>query len=460
MFRLPLLPPPLLAGCVAPPPYRMDQLPYDVAPRPNRLPPSPYATTPTPAVIATPLPPPRAYPPGAYPGADPGEPTQLEPPPAPPPGTLTIIGPSDLPPASPAPPPSHRPNPARPHRTPPTLPAGMPSSSSCSNPCPTPPMPRPRAPPASRGPRPSLQQRRADAGLPPNARPEARHRPVRPAMPRILTAAAAQLGPIQRAEGRDVAVARMIRLMERAQARGVQLVVFPGAGAHHLLPPPLPRRSRRGRPLVRNRDALERHRPALRGRKAHRHRLPPGLCRDRRGAGRARHPPPPPLQHRHPGGPHRRDPAEIPQDPSPRPRRLPPPAQGPAPRKALLRSRQPRLPRHPRPHGRARHQHGPADLQRPALARGLARAGPAIVELVMLGYNTPSINQNAAGFEAHHLRVFHSHLSIQSAPIRTAASPLPRPKPAPKTTANCSATASSSTPRARSWPKPQPGTTS
>src|ERR1019366_4373228 len=36
------------------------------------------------------------------------------------------------------------------------------------------------------------------------------------------------------------------------------------------------------------------------------------------------------------------------------------------------------------------------------------------VELVMLGYNTPSTNQAATGFEAHHLRVFHSHLSIQA----------------------------------------------
>ena len=45
--------------------------------------------------------------------------------------------------------------------------------------------------------------------------------------PRLLTVAAAQLGPLQRAEGRDVAVARMVALMERAQARGVQLVVFP-----------------------------------------------------------------------------------------------------------------------------------------------------------------------------------------------------------------------------------------
>ncbi len=42
------------------------------------------------------------------------------------------------------------------------------------------------------------------------------------------------------------------------------------------------------------------------------------------------------------------------------------------------------------------------------------------VELVMLGYNTPSINQDAAGFEAHHLRVFHSHLSIQAGAYQNA----------------------------------------
>jgi N-carbamoyl-D-amino-acid hydrolase len=44
---------------------------------------------------------------------------------------------------------------------------------------------------------------------------------------RIITVAAAQLGPIQKAEPRSVAVARMVRLMERAHKRGVQLVVFP-----------------------------------------------------------------------------------------------------------------------------------------------------------------------------------------------------------------------------------------
>ena len=36
------------------------------------------------------------------------------------------------------------------------------------------------------------------------------------------------------------------------------------------------------------------------------------------------------------------------------------------------------------------------------------------VELVVLGYNTPSLNQAGGAFEAHHLRVFHSHLSIQA----------------------------------------------
>jgi predicted amidohydrolase len=36
------------------------------------------------------------------------------------------------------------------------------------------------------------------------------------------------------------------------------------------------------------------------------------------------------------------------------------------------------------------------------------------VELLMLGYNTPSLNMESGGFEAHHVRVFHSHLSIQA----------------------------------------------
>ncbi len=46
-------------------------------------------------------------------------------------------------------------------------------------------------------------------------------------MTRRLTLAAAQLGPIQKAEGRDVAVGRMVRLMETAHRRGAEVVVFP-----------------------------------------------------------------------------------------------------------------------------------------------------------------------------------------------------------------------------------------
>jgi predicted amidohydrolase len=42
------------------------------------------------------------------------------------------------------------------------------------------------------------------------------------------------------------------------------------------------------------------------------------------------------------------------------------------------------------------------------------------VELVMLGYNTPSTNTSAAGFEAPHLRVFHSHLSVQAGAYQNA----------------------------------------
>src|SRR5688572_22479915 len=46
-------------------------------------------------------------------------------------------------------------------------------------------------------------------------------------MPRNLTIAAAQLGPIARSESRERAVARLIALMREARSRGADLVVFP-----------------------------------------------------------------------------------------------------------------------------------------------------------------------------------------------------------------------------------------
>lgn len=46
-------------------------------------------------------------------------------------------------------------------------------------------------------------------------------------MSRVLTVAGAQLGPIARTEPRTSAVARMVRLMEKAHAKGAGLIVFP-----------------------------------------------------------------------------------------------------------------------------------------------------------------------------------------------------------------------------------------
>jgi len=44
---------------------------------------------------------------------------------------------------------------------------------------------------------------------------------------RLVNVAAAQLGPIQRAEGRDAVVRRMLALMDAAKARGADLIVYP-----------------------------------------------------------------------------------------------------------------------------------------------------------------------------------------------------------------------------------------
>ncbi|UGV28260.1 N-carbamoyl-D-amino-acid hydrolase [Rhodopseudomonas boonkerdii] len=44
---------------------------------------------------------------------------------------------------------------------------------------------------------------------------------------RVINVAAAQLGPIQRAEGRDQVVKRMLALMDEAKSRGADLIVYP-----------------------------------------------------------------------------------------------------------------------------------------------------------------------------------------------------------------------------------------
>ena len=231
-------------------------------------------------------------------------------------------------------------------------------------------------------------------------------------MPRTVTVAAAQLGPIQRAEPRASAVDRMVRLMERAHARGVQVVVFPElalttffprhyhadrAEADHWFETAMP--SNETAPLF---DAARRFGIAFH--LGYAERTPEG---------------------RHFNTAVLVNPAG----------------------EVMLKYRKVHLPGHAE-HDPARQvQHlekryfDVGDLGFPVVRAPLGgvpvNAGLMIcndrrwpeawrvlglqsVELVMLGYNTPSINQDAQVFEAHHLRVFHSHLTIQAGAYQNA----------------------------------------
>ena len=231
-------------------------------------------------------------------------------------------------------------------------------------------------------------------------------------MPRTVTVAAAQLGPIQRAEPRASAVNRMVRLLERAHARGVQVVVFPElalttffprhyhadrAEADHWFEAAMP--SDETAPLF---DAARRFGIAFH-------------------LGYAERTP----EKRHFNTAVLVSPAG----------------------ETMLKYRKVHLPGHAE-HDPARQvQHlekryfDVGDLGFPVVRAPLGgvpvNAGLMIcndrrwpeawrvlglqsVELVMLGYNTPSTNQDGQGFEAHHLRVFHSHLSIQAGAYQNA----------------------------------------
>ncbi len=225
-------------------------------------------------------------------------------------------------------------------------------------------------------------------------------------MTRRLVLAAAQMGPIQKAEGRDVAVARMVRLLETAARRGAEVVVFPelalttffprwyeedlGRADHwyeHALP------SNETAPLF---EAAKRH--GIGFHLGYAEKTPDG--------------------HRfntavyvHPNG-------EI-----------------------VLKYRKVHLPGHSEYDPQRHVQHlekryfEVGNLGFPVVRAPIGdkqvnigmlicndRRWPEAwrvlglqqVELVMLGYNTPSLNMENRGFEAHHLRVAHSHLSIQA----------------------------------------------
>ncbi len=237
---------------------------------------------------------------------------------------------------------------------------------------------------------------------------------------RVITAAAAQLGPIQRAEGREVAVGRMVRLMERAHARGVQLVVFPELALTTFFP----------RHYLDDRaEADQWFEGAMPG------NATAPLFDAARRLGIAFH-----LGY-----------AELAHEPDEtgqlRPRHFNTAILVAPTGEVLLKYRKVHLPGHAdyAPHRKVQHLEKRyfevGNLGFPVVQAPLAglevNAGLMIcndrrwpeawrvlglqaVELVMLGYNTPSTNQDARGFEPPHLRVFHSHLSIQAGAYQNA----------------------------------------
>lgn len=232
-------------------------------------------------------------------------------------------------------------------------------------------------------------------------------------MPRILTVAAAQLGPIQLAEGREVAVARMVRLMERAHARGVQLVVFPELALTTFFP----RHYHEDRVEADRwfETAMPSNATAPLFDTARKYGITFHLGYAERTA----------------DGHHYN--TAILVSPS---------------GDILLKYRKVHLPGHADFDPKRAVQHlekryfevgnlGFPVINAPAGDLSGVNMGMMIcndrrwpeawrmlglqsVELAMCGYNTPSLNQSAAGFEAHHLRVFHSHLSVQAGAYQNA----------------------------------------
>ncbi len=232
-------------------------------------------------------------------------------------------------------------------------------------------------------------------------------------MSRTLTVAAAQLGPIQRAEGRDVAVARMVALMERAHHRGAELVVFPELALTTFFP----RHYHEHRADADRwfESAMPSNATAPLFETARRLNLSFHLG----------------FAERTPDGHHFNTAVLV----------------NPA-GQIMLKYRKVHLPGHAEFDPKRAVQHlekryfEVGDLGFPVIRAPVGGLdgvnmgmmicndrrwpeawrvlGLQSVELVMLGYNTPSLNQAAAGFEAPHLRVFHSHLSIQAGAYQNA----------------------------------------
>ena len=226
-------------------------------------------------------------------------------------------------------------------------------------------------------------------------------------MTRRLTLGAAQLGPIQLADDRTVAVDRMLALMADGNRRGVELIVFPELALTTFFPrwyhediseadrfyeTAMP--SNATAPLF---DAARRYRMGFH--LGYAERTPDG----------------------------RRFNTAILVNPN---------------GEIILKYRKVHLPGHAefRPDRKVQHLEKRyfevGDLGFPAIRGAMGREagvnmgmmicndrrgpeswrvlGLQSVEVVALGYNTPSLNMENRGFEAHHLRVEHSHLSIRA----------------------------------------------
>lgn len=229
-------------------------------------------------------------------------------------------------------------------------------------------------------------------------------------MSRTIAAAAAQLGPIQKAEPRLVAVARMVRLMERAHERGVELVVFPELALTTFFPRHYHERIEDADRWFETAMPSNETAPLFEAARRWGIGFHLGYAEMAEEAGRRR-----------------RFNTAILVNPE---------------GDILLKYRKVHLPGHTEHDPRRKVQHlekryfEVGDLGFPVIRAPLGgldgvNAGLMIcndrrwpeawrvlglqsVELVMLGYNTPSLNQEAGGFEAHHQRIFHSHLSIQA----------------------------------------------
>ncbi len=225
-------------------------------------------------------------------------------------------------------------------------------------------------------------------------------------MARVLTLAAAQLGPIQKAEPREEAVGRMVRLMERAHRRGAEAVVFPELALTTFFP----------RWYEEDVAAADRWFETA---------LPsPATAPLFEAAGRL-------------GLGFHLGYAEM----TPNGRRFNTAVYVHPSGEVVLKYRKVHLPGHAEYDPQRKVQHlekrffEVGDLGFPVVRAPVggqeANLGLMIcndrrwpeawrvlglqqVELVMLGYNTPSLNMDGRGFEAHHLRVFHSHLSVQA----------------------------------------------